>query len=69
MNNISKFFIEREGNSNSKFNLKVEFKNNTIEQVCTIKNKTQEELEGLVYLLNERLNLNSINNSSEQIYS
>ena len=69
MNNISKFFIEREGNSNSKFNLKVEFKNNTIEQVCTIKNKTQEELEGLAYLLNERLNLNSINNSSEQIYS
>ena len=69
MNNISKFILERERNSN--FNLKVVFKNNETQQICTIKNKTQDELEGLAYLLNERLNINSNNNiySNEQLYS
>ena len=63
MNNISRFILEREGNSsNSNYNLKVVLKNNETEHICTIKNKTQEELEGLAYLLNERLNINSNNN-------
>ena len=67
MDNINKFIVEREGNHS--FNLKVIFKNNETQQICTIKNKTQDELEGLSYLLNERLNINSINNSdyNEQI--
>ena len=70
MNNISRFILEREGNiSNSNFNLKVVFKNDETQQICTIKNKTQEDLEGLAYLLNERLNNNSNNNidSNEQL--
>ena len=68
MNNISRFILERKGEN---FNLKVEFKNNGTQQICTIKNKTQDELEGLAYLLNERLNINSNNNfySNEDLYS
>ena len=55
MDNINRFIVEREGNHS--FNLKVIFKNNETQQICTIKNKTQDELEGLSYLLNERLNI------------
>ena len=66
MDNIRRFILERKGGN---FNLKVEFKNNGTQQICTIKNKTQDELEGLAYLLNEKLNINSNNNidSNEQI--
>ena len=60
MNNISRFILEKEGNTN--FNLKVIFKNNETQQIYTIKNKSKGELEGLAYLLNERLNINSNNN-------
>ena len=60
MNNISRFILEKEGNLN--FNLKVVLKNNETQQICTIKNKTQDSLEGLAYLLNERLNIISNNN-------
>ena len=63
MNNISRFILEKEGNSSqTNFNLKVVFKNNETQQICTIKNKTQDKLEGLAYLFNERLNINSYNN-------
>ena len=59
MNNISRFILEGEGKL---FNLKVVLKNNEVQQICTIENKTQEDLQGLAYLLNERLNINySIN--------
>jgi len=52
-NNISKFVYEREGNNNSNnFNLKVEFKNNEIQQLCTVKKPDQNELEGLISFLN-----------------
>ena len=54
MNKISRFILESKGNCN--FNLKVVFKNNETQQICTIKNKTKDNLEGLAYLLNERLN-------------
>jgi len=66
MNNIRRFILEREGTN---FNLKVQFKNNETQEICTLKNKTQEELEGLAYLLNERLSMKSNNNidSNEQI--
>jgi len=70
MNNISRFILEREGNgSQTNFNLKVVFKNKESQQICTIKNQTQDKLEGLAYLLNERLNINSNNNidSNDQI--
>ena len=64
-NNISKFVYEREGNTNSKnFNLKVELKNNEIQQLCTLKKQSQNELEGLICFLNREFiaytnNLNS----------
>ena len=70
MNNISRFILEKEGNSSdTNFNLKVVFKNNETQQICYIKNKNQQELEGLAYLLNERININSNNNidSNEQV--
>ena len=48
-NNISKFFYERADNN---FNLKVQFKNNKTQQICTLKKQTQEELEGLICFSN-----------------
>ena len=57
INNISKFILERVGNSNAtNYDLKVIFKNNETQRICTIKNKTHVELERLAYLLNEKLN-------------
>ena len=58
MNNIDRFILERLSSEN--FNLKVIFKNNESQMICNI-NKNQQELEGLAYLLNERL----INNTNE----
>jgi len=56
MNNISRFILEKElNNSNISFNLKVVLKNNETQQICNLKNKTQKDLEGLAYILNERL--------------
>ena len=56
MNNINRFIFEKEINGNNTyFYLNVEFKNNEKRQICILKNKNQEELEGLIYLLNERL--------------
>ena len=58
MNNISRFILERVGNSSvTNYDLKVIFKNNETQRICTIKNKTQVELEKLAFLLNERLNI------------
>ena len=62
-NNINKFVYEREGNSNSKnFNLKVEFKNNEIQQLCALKKQNQNELEGLICFLNGGFIANANNN-------
>ena len=58
MNNINSFILERIGIDN--FNLKVIFKNNDSQMICNIK-KSQEELEGLAFILNEKL----INNKSD----
>ena len=58
INNINKFILESLGNNNC--NLKVIFTNNDSQLICNIK-KNQQELEGLVYILNERL----INNNND----
>ena len=58
MENIDKFILEGAGYDN--FNLRVIFKNNESQTICNIK-KNQIDLEGLTYLLNERL----INNGSD----
>jgi hypothetical protein len=68
--NINKFIYEREGDSNStNFNLKVLFKNEESQQICTLKKQTQNELEGLICYLNGEF-MNTTNpgpNSYEQI--
>ena len=63
INNISKFIFERVGNKT--FNLKVIYKNNTEKQICTIKRKDEYELDGLAYILNERVN----NFDVQQLYN
>ena len=58
-NNIERFILEKEGIED--YNLKVIFKGNESQEICNLKNETQENLEGLAYLLNER----TINNTKE----
>ena len=63
MDNIDRFILENGGNNRNRiFNLKVVFKNNDIQQICTLRKKTKADLEGLIYLLNERLNINANTN-------
>ena len=62
MNNIERFILEKEGTE--EYNLKVIFKNNESQEICNIKNKRQEDLEGLAYLLNERLIKNTNKNNN-----
>ena len=56
MNNINKFILD------NNYILTVIFKNNDSQIICNI-NKSQEELEGLLFLLNERLNSNTNDNN------
>ena len=67
MNNIDKFILEKISIEN--FNLIVIFKNGEKHLICNIK-KNQEDLEGLAYLLNERLiknadDINVVTNKEE----
>ena len=65
MDNIDRFILENGANNNNRvFNLKVVLKNNEIQQICILKNKTKDDLEGLIYLLNERLNNNTQTNNN-----
>ena len=48
-NNITRFFYESADNN---CNLKVQFKNNETQQICTLKKQTQVELEALICFLN-----------------
>ena len=54
MNEINSFNLQKVGDD-SIYDLKVEFKNKEEQQICNIKGKTEGELEGLIYLLNEKL--------------
>ena len=65
MDNIDRFILENGANNNNRiFNLKVVFKNNDIQQIFTLRKKTKADLEGLIYLLNERLNNNTQTNNN-----
>ena len=55
MNNIDKFILQKFSNYENGYNLKVMFKDKQIQDIWPIP-KRQEDLEGLVYILNERLN-------------
>ena len=54
MDNIDKFILQN-FQDNTGFYLKVIFKDQQIEDIWPIENKNQNDLEGLIYLLNERL--------------
>jgi len=62
MDNINRFILEKSINNSNDFELKILFKNNEMELIYILKNKTQEDLEGLIYLLNERLIINTNTN-------
>ena len=64
LNNIERFILEKI--SYEKHNLVVIFKNGEKQLICNIK-KNQEELKGLAYLLNEKLNKNN-ENTNPTIY-
>ena len=55
--------------NNTYFNLKVEFKNNGTQQICTLMKQSQDELEGLISFLNGEfiVHTNHSLNSYEQI--
>jgi len=70
MNNINKFIYEKiETNKSIHFHLKVIFKNNDFQQICTLENPVENEIEGLILLLNKKLIISTDNNldSNEQI--
>ena len=54
MDNIDKFILQNL-EDNTGFYLKVIFKDKQIQDIWPIENKNQFDLEGLIYLLNERL--------------
>ena len=62
MNSIDKFILQKIGFEDKGYNLKINLKNNESQQIYSLKKATQEDLRGLVYLLNEKLsNLNNNN--------
>ena len=58
INNIDRYILEKISYDN--YDLVVMFKNNEKQFICNF-NKNQEELEGLAYLLNEKLNITKEN--------
>ena len=64
MNNINRFIYEKVGiNNHINFHLKVVFKNNEIQQICILEGQSENKLERLILLLNEKLIINADNNS------
>ena len=65
MKNIDNFYLEK---GYKRFYLKVLFKNKKSENIYCFKNMTEEDLEGLIYLLNEKLiNINNINHIDNDV--
>lgn len=64
MNKIDKFVLEKIHNKNKGYNLEVQFKDKGQKrQICALENDMPDDLKGIVYLLNEKLNNNEINNN------
>lgn len=61
MDIIDKFVLQKFKNFGNGFDLKVSFKDKQTQDIRPIENKTQKDLEGLAFLLNERFN-NETNN-------
>ena len=67
MSNIDKFILQKIGNMEISYELKALLKTSGMQKICDIRNRTQEELEGLAYLLNEQLINKSYKNNKEDI--
>ena len=63
MNTIDKFILQKIGFEDKGYNLKVILKNNESQQIYSLKKASQEDLRGLVYLLNEKFT--NINNNNQ----
>ena len=63
---IDKFVLQKFKNFGNGYDLKVMYKDQQIQTIWPIENKTQEELEGLVYFLNERLNKEKTNEKNNR---
>ena len=64
MSTIDIFVLQKIGYQDNGFNLKVIFKDKTDQLIYSLKKGTQEDLRGLVFLLNERLKGNGNNNNN-----
>ena len=58
------FVLQKISYQENGFNLKVIFKDKTDQLIYSLKKGTQEDLRGLVFLLNERLKGNGNNNNN-----
>ena len=57
INSIERFILENYKNSNNKSILKVAYRDKTVEDIFII-NESQNDLDGLLFILNEKLNVN-----------
>ena len=64
MSTIDIFVLKKIGYQDNKFNLKVIFKDKTDQLIYSLKKGTQEDLRGLVFLLNEGLKDNGNYNNN-----
>ena len=63
---IDRFILQKINYEDKGFNLKVIFKDQNTRLIYSLKKATQNDLRGLVYILNERLNIN-FNNIAEMV--
>ena len=63
---IDRFILQKINYEDIGFNLKAIFKDQNSRLIYSLKKATQNDLRGLVYILNERLNIN-FNNIAEMV--
>ena len=63
---IDRFILQKINYEDIGFNLKAIFKDQNTRLIYSLKKATQNDLRGLVYILNERLNIN-FNNIAEMV--
>ena len=66
MNDIERFILQKMGNNSISYDLKVVFKNGESQNICNIRKRSQEELEGLAYILNEKIIIKSKENNNTE---
>ena len=66
INDIERFILQKMGNNTISYDLKVVFKNGESQNICNIRKRSQEELEGLAYILNEKIIIKSKENNNTE---